>query len=170
MFHSKLQTPKPSVIREILSVVAVWIKGQLVIWVSETVMYLAGFAIARTPLWPLLAILCGLASAIPHLGAMFGLLLVLVFSFFGSDGDTWVMVAALAVWAVVQLVAGFVIGPRVLGRKLGLNPWLVFAGGIAGAFIAGPIGILVATPVLAIAGVIWRRTRKRAAQKPPPRV
>ena len=70
------------------------------------------------------------------------------------------MVAALAVWAIVNVVEGFIISPRVLGRKLGLNPWIVFLGGIAGALLAGPIGILVATPLLAIAAVVWRRTRR----------
>ena len=151
--------------REILTVLGVWIKGQFIIWLGVTGLYLAGFGIARTPLWPLLAVLCGLASIVPHLGALFALLLVLLFSFLGSGGDTWAMVAALGVWALVQIIEGFVISPRVLGRRLGLNYWLVFLGGIAGALIAGPIGILVATPLLAIAAVMFRRTRRNQAVK-----
>ena len=154
-----------SAIREILSVLAVWIKGQFVIWLSVTALYLAGFAVARTPLWPVLAILCGLASVIPHLGGLLSLLLVLIFSLIGSNGETWVMVAALGVWTVVQLAEIFVIGPRLLGRKLGLNPWIVFLGGIAGALLGGPVGIIFATPILAVAAVIWRRTRRKEAFK-----
>jgi predicted PurR-regulated permease PerM len=149
-----------STLREILRVLALWIKGQFLIWLSVTGMYLAGFAIARTPLWALLAILCGLVNVIPHFGALLSLLLVLLFSFIGSDGETWVIAAALAVWLVVQLIEGFILGPRLLGRTLGLSPWLVLLGGIAGAIIAGPIGILIATPLLAVAGVIWRRTHR----------
>ena len=144
-------------IDDILHVLAVWIKGQFIIWLSVTALYLAGFAIARTPLWPVLAILCGLVSVIPHLGAMLGLLMVLAFSVIGSEGRASTIEAALGVWAIVWIVETFVIGPRVLGRKLGLNPWLVLLAGIAGSFIAGPIGIVVATPVLAIVLVIWRR-------------
>jgi predicted PurR-regulated permease PerM len=151
----------PSAFREILHVLAVWVKGQFLIWLSVTGLYLAGFAIARTPLWPVLAIVCGLAGAVPHLGALFALLIVVIFSFFGSDGDTRVMLTALAVWTVVNVLESFVIGPRLLGRKLGLNPWIILLGGIAGAFLAGPVGILIATPVLAIAAVIWRRRRRK---------
>lgn len=147
-------------VRDVLSVLRLWVKGQLIIWITATGLYLAGFAIARTPLWPVLAILCGLASMIPHLGAIIGLLLVLAFSLFLS-GETSVILAALGVWVLVQIVEGFVIGPRVLGRKLGLSPWLVLLGGIAGALIAGPIGFLVATPLLAIVAVIWRHTRRK---------
>jgi predicted PurR-regulated permease PerM len=153
-------TPAPrSALREIAGVVWTWIKGQILIWLSTTALYLVGFAIARTPLWFLLAILCGLANAIPHFGAVFGLLFVLLFSFFGSNVDTWTMAAALAVWTVVQLAEGFYIGPKLLGRKLGLNPWLVILGSIAGGLVAGPIGMLIATPVLAVITVIWRRVR-----------
>ena len=152
-------------IREILVVLARWIKGQFVLWLSVTGLYLAGFAIARTPLWPLLAILCGFASVVPAVGALFALLLVLLFSYIGSGGETLVLVEALGVWAVVHLAEMFVLGPRLLGRRIGLNPWLLFLGGIAGAFIGGPVGILVATPILAIAAVIWRRTRRKEAVK-----
>jgi predicted PurR-regulated permease PerM len=154
-----------SAFRESLGILALWIKGQFIIWLSVTGLYLAGFAIAHTPLWPVLAILCGLASVVPHIGALFAVVLVLAFSFIGSGGETWVMAAALGVWAVVQIIEGFVIGPRVLGRKLGLNPWFVLLAGIAGALIAGPIGILVATPVLAIGMMLWRRTRPHQAVK-----
>jgi len=149
-----------SALREILHVLALWIKGRIVVWLSVTAFYLAGFAIARTPLWPLLAVLCGLVEAIPYFGAIGGLFLVLVFSVLGGSGATPVVLAALGVWVFVQVLENFVIGPRVLGRKLGLNPWLVLLGGIAGALIAGPIGILVATPLMAAAAVIWRRTRR----------
>ncbi len=146
--------------REILHVLAIWIKGRFVIWLSVTGLYLAGFAAARTPLWPLLALLCGLVEAFPHLGMIFSLALVLAFSVIGSGGETPVILAALAVWLLVQVAEIFLIAPRVLGRKLGLSPWLVLLGGILGALIAGPIGVLVATPVMAAGTVIWRRIRR----------
>jgi predicted PurR-regulated permease PerM len=154
--------PEPqSAVREIFGVLWTWIKGQILIWLIDTVLYLVGFAIARAPLWPLLAILCGIGNAIPHFGPILGLLLVALFSFFGSGGDPWKIAAPLAVWVVVQLAEGFYIGPKLLGRKLGLSPWLVIFGGIAGGLLGGPIGMLIATPVLAVATVIWRRTRSR---------
>ncbi len=156
-----MQHPRQSAIREILTVLATWVKGQLLLCLIVTGLYLLGFAIARTPLWPVLALLCGFVSVIPHLGAILGLLLVLGFSFLGSGGDTLVMAEALAVWVAVQLAEGFYIGPRLLGRKLGLNPWFVILGGIAGGLLGGPIGILVATPVMAVGGVLMRRYRNR---------
>ena len=151
--------------REILTVLGAWIKGQFLISLWVTGLYLVGFAIARTPLWPVLAILCGVASVIPHVGGLLALGLVLLFSFVGSGGETWVMVAALAVWVLVSLIEAFILGPRLMGRKLGLNPWLVLLAGIVGAVVGGPIGMLIATPLLAIALVIWRRSRRTQAVK-----
>ena len=156
-------TDGDSAIREIGTVLAVWIKGRFVIWLSVTALYLVGFSMVQAPLWPLLAILCGLADAIPHVGSLLALLLVLIFTLpaFG----TWTVGAALCVWVLVQIVESFVIGPRVLGRKLGLNPWLVLLGGIAGGLVAGPIGILIATPLLAVGATLWRRRRRKTAIK-----
>ena len=151
--------------REIFGVLAIWIKGRIVIWLSTTSLYLVGFGIVRTPLWPVLAILCGLVEAIPHFGMIVGLTLVLAFSVIGGNAETQVVIAALAVWVLVQVMEIFVIAPRVLGRKLGLSPWLVLLGGILGALIAGPIGILVATPVMAVGVAIWRRVRRRRTIK-----
>lgn len=152
-------TPARSTIREILRVLALWIKGQMVIWISATVLYLVGFAIARAPLWPLLAILCGMADPIPHFGALIGLLCVFAFSFLGSGGNLWVMSASLAVWVIVQVIIGYGIGPHVLGRKLGLSPWIVIFGSIFGGLIAGPLGMLIAIPAMAVIAVIVRRWR-----------
>jgi predicted PurR-regulated permease PerM len=152
---------RPSAVREILHVLWVWIKGQILLWLTATVLYVIGFAIAQTPLWAALAVLCGIASAVPHFGGIIGLVLVLVFGFVGSSGDAMVLTKALAVWVLVQAIQGFVIEPRLLGRKLGLSSWIVLLGGIVGGFVAGPIGMLVATPVIAVAVVIWRRLRER---------
>jgi len=85
---------RESATREIFSVLGLWIKGQFVIWLCVTGLYLVGFAIIQAPLWPVLAILCGLASAIPHIGGLLGLLLVLLFSFLGSGADLAAMGAA----------------------------------------------------------------------------
>jgi predicted PurR-regulated permease PerM len=152
-------------LREILTVLAIWIKGRIVIWLSATGLYLVGFAIARTPLWPVLAVLCGIVEAIPQFGMIFGLVLVVLFSVIGGGGETPVVFASLVVWVLVQIAEIFVIAPRVLGRKLGLSPWLVLLGGIVGALIAGPIGILVATPAMAVGVVIWRRVRRKHPTK-----
>jgi len=66
---------------------------------------------------------------------------------------------------LVSLIEAFILGPRLMGRKLGLNPWLVLLAGIVGAVVGGPIGMLIATPLLAIALVIWRRSRRTQAVK-----
>ncbi len=158
-------TGRDSALREILKVLGIWLKGRILIWLSVTGLYLFGFAVARAPLWILLALLCGFVDAIPHFGMIFSLILTLAFSIIGSAGETPVILAALAVWLLVQVTEIFVIAPRVLGRKLGLSPWLVLLGGIAGGLIGGPIGVLAATPVMAAVAVIWRRTRRKDAAK-----
>src|SRR5436305_825114 len=103
---------RPSAVREILHVLWVWIKGQIVLWLVATLFYLVGFAVFQIPLWALLAVLCGVASAIPHFGALIGLLLVLTFGYIFSGGDALVLTKALAVWVLVQAIQSFVIEPR----------------------------------------------------------
>jgi predicted PurR-regulated permease PerM len=48
-----------------------------------------------------------------------------------------------------------------MGRPLGLRPLLVFVALLAGSFLFGPIGFLLAVPILAVGNVFWRYFRER---------
>jgi len=144
-------------------VLGLFVRARILIALIQTILFAIGFAFARVPLWPLIAIAGGLASFIPRIGVLVPLVLVAIADLFGGvDLLHWTY--AFGVWFVILLFDEFYLTPRLLSKPLGLRPLPVFLALIAGSFFFGPIGFILAVPVLAIAAVFWRYFRDRQTQ------
>lgn len=148
--------------RESVRVLGLYIKAQIIIVCVVTILYAIGFAAGRLPLWYIVAIIAGSCTVIPRIGSLIGLALAGIVAWFGDLNLTQCLIV-FGTWVVVQGVEGFYLTPKLLGRPLGLRPLLVFVALLAGSFLFGPIGFLLAVPVLAVAGVFWRYFRDRQA-------
>jgi predicted PurR-regulated permease PerM len=148
---------------ESVRVLGVFVRARILIAVVQTILFAIGFAFARVPLWPLIAIVGGLSSFIPRVGVLVPLALVAIADLFGGvDLLHWTY--AFGVWFVILLFDEFFLTPRLLSKPLGLRPVPVFLVLLAGSFFFGPIGFVLAVPVLAIAAVFWRYFRDRRVQ------
>ena len=144
-------------------VLGLFVRARILIAVIQTILFAIGFAFARVPLWPLIAIAGGLASFIPRIGVLVPLVLVAIADLFGGvDMLHWTY--AFGVWFVILLFDEFYLTPRLLSKPLGLRPLPVFLALIAGSFFFGPIGFILAVPAVAIAAVFWRYFRDRQTQ------
>jgi predicted PurR-regulated permease PerM len=147
--------------RESVRVLGLYLKGQVIIAVCVTVLYGVGFGVARMPFWYLIALLAGACNVIPRIGSLIGLAIAAVVAYFGDLSLTNFLIV-FGTWVVVQGIEGFYLTPKLLGRPLGLRPLLVFFALLAGSLLFGPIGFLLAVPVLAVANVFWRFFRDRS--------
>ncbi len=126
-------------------------------------MYIVGFAVAGVPWWALTGFLAGLLNLVPVIGSVLALGLGLLLRSFGISD--WVPLLYVAgVWLVIQVIDGFVLGPRAAGR-VGVNPFLSILITLAGGFLFGPIGMLLAVPVVAIILAV-RRARRSPSSGP----
>ena len=97
------------------------------------------------------------AESLPVIGSVLALGLGLLVRSFGISD--WVPLLYVAgVWLVIQIIDGFVLGPRAAGR-VGVNPFLSILITLAGGFLFGPIGMLLAVPVVAIILAVRRARR-----------
>lgn len=101
-------------------------------------------------------VMAGLLTFIPYVGAVLGGILAIGLALFQFWGD-WFSVALVAgVFLAGQAVEGNVITPRIVGRSVGLHPvWVLFAIAVFGSLF-GFVGLLVAVPLAAAAGVLAR--------------
>ena len=144
-------------------VLGLFVRARILIALIQTILFAIGFAFARVPLWPLIAIAGGLASFIPRIGVLVPLVLVAIADLFGGvDLLHWTY--GFGVWFVILLFDEFYLTPRLLSKPLGLRPLPVFLALIAGSFFFGPIGFILAVPAVAIAAVFWRYFRDRQTQ------
>jgi predicted PurR-regulated permease PerM len=109
----------------------------------------------------LIGILFGVLEVVPNFGPTIASIPTLLIAYF--TGSTWlpvshevfVIIVLIASMALQQLENLFLV-PRIMGYHLNLHPVVVLIGAIAGASLAGILGILLAAPMLATARVIGR--------------
>lgn len=142
------------VAREVASSLGEYLKAQAVNAVLVTGFYMLGFAVAGVPWWPLVGFLAGILNLIPHLGPLLALAVPLVVAWLGSD-DWLPVFYAGGVWLLIQIVDGFILSPRAAG-KAGVNPLVAIVVTMGAAFVFGPLGMLLAVPLLAVALIVWR--------------
>ncbi len=155
MAMNNKQPPIHNPFRESVRVLGIYVKGQVLIAALVTVLYAIGFAFAHMPWFVLVAVLAGACNVIPRIGSLIGLGIAAAIAFF-TDLTLTQFLIVFATWVVVQGIEGFYLTPKLLGKPLGLRPLLVFFALIAGSALFGPLGFLLAVPVLAVANVFWR--------------
>ncbi len=156
-------------IRELLAEANValsgFVRGQFLVCCGLALLYAIGWGAVGLDYAFVLALLAGVLGFIPYLGTMVAMLLSMMVAVgqFGLDPVRLAMV--FGVFLVVQAAEGSILTPNLIGNRIGLHPvWVLFAI-LAGGQLAGVVGILMAVPVAAVAGVLvrWTMARYRAS-------
>jgi predicted PurR-regulated permease PerM len=142
-------------LREIDSVVAAFVRGQLTVACLLGVLYSAGFLLVGIDLALVLGLLCGMLAIIPYVGSLVALIVgpAMALAKFGDLTHA----AALVGWiAAVQVLEGYVLTPRIVGHAIGLHPVVYILALIAAGNLFGFVGMLVAIPVTAVLKVLLK--------------
>jgi predicted PurR-regulated permease PerM len=149
-----------SVHREIGRSLGAYVQAQLQNALITIGLFIVGFAVTGVPWWALTGFVCGVVNLVPHLGPVIALLLGLYVRWLTTDD--WVKLAYVgAAWLAIQVIDGFVLSPRAAGRA-GVNPFLSIVITLVAGMMFGPIGMILAVPIVAVILIVWRATRKRA--------
>jgi len=68
-------------------------------------------------------------------------------------GPFWMLVTII-MYFVINTIIGNIIEPQLMGRNLGISPLFVFIAMIFWGFILGPVGMLIATPLIIMIKII----------------
>ena len=142
--------------REVERVLAGFVRGQALLCGLLGLFYAAALTALGLRFGLVIGLVAGGASFVPYVGTALGLLAsvgVAVVQFWPGVGRP---LLALGIFLLGQVVADYVVGPRVIGKRVGLHPvWVVFAI-LAGGTLFGTAGMLAAVPVSAVIGVLTR--------------
>jgi predicted PurR-regulated permease PerM len=145
-----------SLVSECDSVIASFVRGQLLVMVALGVVYSLGLALVGVDFALLIGMVAGLASIVPYLGFAVGLVSALVVSFLQFQ-DWLHPLMVIGVFTVGQLLEGTLLTPLLVGDKIGLHPVAVIFAVLAGAQLFGFVGMLLALPIAAVILVVLRR-------------
>src|SRR5690606_2600198 len=81
-------------------------------------------------------------------------------------GVTFALVVAV-VYVAIQNFEAVVVVPRVMGGSLNLHPLVIIVGVLAGASLAGALGVILAAPIIASMRVIGQYIYGKLLDKPP---
>jgi predicted PurR-regulated permease PerM len=101
-------------------------------------------------------VIAGVLTFIPYLGAILGGILAIGLSTVQFWGDWNTILLVVGIFVIGQLIEGNFLTPKLVGNSVGLHPVsLLLALSLFGS-IFGLVGMMVAVPVAAAIGVIFR--------------
>ena len=152
-----------------------FLRGQIVLSLTiGTVVFIVAW-ILGLPSPVVLGIIAGILEAVPYIGPILAAIPAVLLAYFQYDqswlgttvGPVWfTLIVTASYWGVQQLENYFVV-PRIMGRQLKLHPVVVFMAALAGASVAGVLGILLASPILATLRIFGRYTSRKLTDRQP---
>jgi predicted PurR-regulated permease PerM len=148
-----------NIAEECHSVLGAFVKGQFLVMFLLGIVYAVGLQLIGLEVGLIIGMVAGLASIIPYLGFAVGIVAAVIASLFQFGLDWMQLLLVAVVFMVGQMVEGYILQPFLLGDKIGLSPVAVVFAVLAGAQLAGFMGMLIALPVAAVIVVLLRHLR-----------
>ncbi len=147
-----------SILGEINTVVAEFMRGQFAVMAALAIFYAVGLKIVGLEHGVAIGVITGLLVFIPYLGFGLGLILALVAAL--TEFSTWTPLIGIGVvYGLGQVIEGFYLTPKLVGERVGLHPLAVLFALMAFGQLFGFVGVLAAVPASAILLVALRRLR-----------
>jgi predicted PurR-regulated permease PerM len=150
--------PTMSMAREVDTLLAQYLRGQLLVMLVLAVYYSVALSIAGFDVALPVGILTGLLVFIPYLGFGLGLVLALIAAVLQFT-DWSGLIAVAVIYGAGQVIEGFFLTPRLVGERIGLNPLAVIFALLAFGQLFGFVGVLLALPASAILMVAFKHLR-----------
>lgn len=141
-----------------------FLRGQLILFAIMGTVVFTLATIIGLPNALLLGFISGFVEFIPQIGATLAMIPAVLIAF-AQHEQSWIGVQmspflfaflVMVGYILLQQIENYFLVPRVIGRSLNMHPMIVFLAAMAGAGLAGVLGILLASPVLASARTIFR--------------
>jgi predicted PurR-regulated permease PerM len=146
--------------READGVLGAFVRGQLLVMLALGLFYGAGLGAVGLSVGPLIGMIAGLLSFVPYLGFISGFAAAII-AVLVQYGDWTHLLLVCAVFVVGQLLEGYVLVPKLVGDKIGLHPVAVMFAVLAGGYLFGFLGVLLALPAASVILVVLRYLMER---------
>ena len=147
-------------VREFVSIIEAFFRGQLLIGLIMGALLALGFTLIGLKFGLFIGLMLGVLNIVPYLGTIIGLAVTLPLAFFQPDGGWKLVGLVLVVKMIVQVIESWVLTPKIMGAQTGLHPAVVIiAIFFWGTAFDGILGMLLAIPLTAFFVTAWRLAR-----------
>lgn len=144
------------VLRDLADGLRAYIVGQLLTMTLLAAFTAAGLYLLNVPYWLTFGIFTGLVAVVPFFGTLLSTTLPALFVLGGPGGGTRA-VYVLLLGVVIHLIEGNLVSPLVMSKKIDMPPVLTITSVLIVGQLLGPLGLVVALPILVTVMVIVRR-------------
>jgi predicted PurR-regulated permease PerM len=142
------------ILSELAGTLRAWLGGQLMAMAVLGVFTGIGLYILRVPYALAFGVFTGLAVLVPFFGGLFSTILPALYVL--PAGGVYAL-AVLLLGVVVHVVEANVVAPKVFERQVRLPPVWTLLSVLIALKLLGPIGMIVAVPILAVGRVLVKR-------------
>ena len=137
-----------------------YIRGQGLVATIMGILFCIGFSIIGLPMAIGLGILIGIMDMVPYLHTL--ALIPAAFLAAMKAAETgqsyWVVLGmVVAVFCIVQLIIESIVIPKIMGKKMGLNPAVLLLSLSIWGALMGFIGLIIALPATTIIIAYWKK-------------
>ncbi len=150
------------VLDDMNQMLAQFIRAQLILAALSFVAYLTFMGPMRVPYALALSSAGGAMEFIPVVGPLVAAFVIITIALLSGYQHWLIILILLVAWRLTQ---DYVISPRIMGKSMELHPLAAIFGVLAGAEIAGVLGVYLSIPVMASLRIVWRRWRLYAEKK-----
>ena len=149
-------------IREFVSILVAFFRGQLLIGLLMGIGYAIGFSMSGLKFGITLGLLFGLLNVIPYLGSVVGVILTFLIAYLQPEGiaesGQWgLLLGCTLTFIVVQLIESYYLTPKIMGQQTGLHPVVVIVSIFFwGTALGGILGMIFGIPLTAFIIIAWR--------------
>jgi len=163
MLPRSVQPTVAHLARESDVVLGAFVRGQLLVMLALAIYYGVALTLIGISVGPLIGMVAGLLSFVPYLGFITGFGAAIIASLV-QHGDWPHLLMVVGVFVVGQLLEGYVLVPRLVGEKIGLHPVAVIFAVLAGGYLFGFLGVLLALPAASVILVLLHYLAQRYRQ------
>ncbi len=154
-------------VREFISIVEAFFRGQVVIGLIMGALLALGFTLIGLRFGLAIGLALGVLNIVPYLGSIVGLAIALPLAFFQPEGGMQLVGLVLLVFTLVQTIEGWILTPKIMGFQTGLHPVaIIVAVFFWGTAFDGVLGMLFAIPLTAFLVTAWRLVRRKYFVRP----
>jgi predicted PurR-regulated permease PerM len=151
-----------SVMSDIHLLLAHYMRALVLLSLSTFTAYAIFFTIMGVPFGVLLAVVAMVLEFIPMIGPLVAVAVILLVTLI-AGAHFWVVVIFIVAYRMFQ---DYFLSVHLMGQGVQLHPLLVLLGVFGGAEVAGVPGTFLSVPVLAMARILYVRTRRSRLSAP----
>ena len=134
-----------------------YMAGRIIISVIVGLIAFAVMKIASVPYALLNAVMIGVGNMIPYFGSIAAGIIAFILVLLSHPIKCFYLLLAIV---IAQNVDGYIIGPKILGKSVGISSFWIIASVIIMGNIMGTLGMFLGVPIFAIIKLIYIRILK----------